>query len=108
MTERRFQIVLLRREREQLTLEELAAVAGLHPARVEHFVECGLLDPVEWSGTQMLFEVAAVPRLRLIERLRCDIGVNLAGIAVILDMLDRLRAFQRETEWLRNRGDWGF
>ena len=47
MIEGRYQIVLLRRAREQLTLEELASAAGLHPARVEHFVECGLLDPVE-------------------------------------------------------------
>ena len=51
----------------------------------------------------MLFEVAAVPRLRLIKRLRCDIGVNLAGIAVILDMLDRLCALQREAEWQRSQ-----
>jgi DNA-binding transcriptional MerR regulator len=108
MTKRHYQIVLLHREREQLTLEELAASAGLHPALVERFVEFGLLDPVEWVGAQMLFDMTAVPRLRLVERLRCDIGVNLAGIAVILDMLDRLRALQRETEWQRNRGDFGF
>jgi DNA-binding transcriptional MerR regulator len=103
MTKQRYQIVLCRQEHEQLTLETLAASAGLHPALVERFVEFGLLEPVEWVVAQLLFDVAAVPRLRLIERLRCDIGVNLAGIAVILDMLDRLRALQHETEWQRSR-----
>lgn len=103
MTKQRYQIVLCRQEHEQLTLEALAASAGLHPALVERFVEFGLLEPVEWVGAQLLFDVAAVPRLRLIDRLRCDIGVNLAGIAVILDMLDRLRALQHETEWQRSR-----
>lgn len=103
MTKQRYQIVLCRQEHEQLTLEALAAAADLHPALVERFVEFGLLEPVEWVGAQLLFDVAAVPRLRLIERLRCDIGVNLAGVAVILDMLDRLRALQHETEWQRSR-----
>ena len=103
MKERRYEIVLYRKEREQITLEALASSAGLHPAHVEHFVEFGLLTPVEWAGTSMLFDVAALPRLRMIERLRCNIGVNLAGVSVILDMLERLRAAQSEIEWLRSR-----
>ena len=45
--------------------------------------------------------VAAVPRLRMIMRLRRDTGVNLAGIGMILDLLDRLRALERENQWLR-------
>jgi DNA-binding transcriptional MerR regulator len=98
MTERRYQIVLYRSEREQLTLEALATSAGLHPALVERFVEFGLLDPVERMGTQLFFDVAAVPRLRMIQRLRCDVGINLAGVAVILDLLDRLRASRLENE----------
>ena len=46
MTKQRYQIVLCRQEHEQLTLEALAASAGLHPVLVERFVEFGLLDPV--------------------------------------------------------------
>jgi DNA-binding transcriptional MerR regulator len=42
------------------------------------------------SGTQPLFGAASL------ERLRHDLGVNLAGIAVILDLRDRLTALQRE------------
>jgi hypothetical protein len=39
----------------------------------------------------------------LIERLRRDIGVNLASLDVVLDLLDLLRALHRENEWLRSR-----
>jgi hypothetical protein len=35
--------------------------------------------------------------------LRGEIGVNLAGIAVILDLLDRLRALQSRNDWLRGK-----
>jgi len=42
-------------------------------------------------------------RLRMIERLRRDLEANLAGIAVILDLLDRLTTLQREVEQWRRR-----
>ena len=100
MRERRYEIVLCRRERDQLTLEEIAA-AEIHPGLVERFVAYGLLEPVEWVGPVLLFDEAAVPRLQMIMRLRRDTGVNLAGIGMILDLLDRLRALERENQWLR-------
>ena len=101
MRERRYEIVLCRRERDQLTLERLADTAEIHPGLVERFLAYGLLEPVEWVGPVLLFDAAAVPRLRIIMRLRRDTGVNLAGIGMILDLLDRLRTLERENQWLR-------
>ena len=103
MREQRYQIVLRRVEYEQITLDELAARAGLHPTLVECFIEFGLIDPDERADGHMLFNVACLSRLRMIERLRRDIGINLSGIATILDLLDRLTALQRENAWLRSR-----
>jgi len=99
--ERRYEIVRGRGEGDELTLERLAATAEIHPGLVERFVAYGLLEPVEWVGPVLLFDAAAVPRLQIIMRLRRDTGVNLAGIGMILDMLDRLRALERENQWLR-------
>jgi DNA-binding transcriptional MerR regulator len=104
MKERRYEIVLCERERDQLTLEMLAAAAGIHPGLVEQFVAYGLLDPVEWIGPMLFFDEAAVLRLQTILRLRRDTGVNLAGIGMILDLLDRFRALDRENRWLRVGG----
>jgi MerR family transcriptional regulator, heat shock protein HspR len=101
MNEQHNQIVLCRDERKELTLEALASSADLHPAHVRRFVEYGLLEPIEVIGTNMIFETSAILRLRMIERLRCEIGINLNGIAVILDLLDRLRELQYESEGLR-------
>ena len=103
MTARRYEIVLVRREPQQLTLDTIAAQAGFHPALVERFVELGLLEPVERQGTIMLFDVSAVPRLQTIGRLRQSLGINLAGVAVIVDLLDRFCALQRANESLRNQ-----
>ena len=103
MSEPRAPIARRRLEPEQLTLESLAACTGVPPARLEYFVEYGLLEPIARTGTQWLFDPACIVRLRMIERLRRDLGANLAGIAVILDLLDRLTALQREVEQWRRR-----
>jgi DNA-binding transcriptional MerR regulator len=103
MSEPRAPIARRRIEPEQLTLESLAAYAGVPPARLEYFVEYGLIEPVARQGPQWLFDTACITRLRMIERLRHDLGANLAGIAVILELLDRLTALQREVEQWRRR-----
>jgi len=87
--------------RENLTLEAAAARVGLHPVLVERFVEFGLIEPVERTGDQMLFDAACLRRIVAISRLRVDLGVNLHGVAVILDLVDRLAALERELSWLR-------
>ncbi len=103
MSKPRAPIILGRIEREQLTLDALVACTGVHPARIEYFVEYGLIEPIARTGTQWLFDTACIARLRMIERLRRDLGANLAGIAVILDLLDRLTTLQREVEQWRRR-----
>lgn len=84
-----------------LTVERLAAEAGLHPELVARFVEFGLLEPAERAGEEYVFGEEAVARLCRIERLREQLGVNLPGIAVILELRERVRALQREVERLR-------
>lgn len=99
----RYEIVLCRKEGQRLTLESLASSAGVHPVVVERFVEFGLIEPIEREGTRLLFDASDISRLRMIGRLRETLGVNLAGIAVILDLLDKLCALQRENETQRSR-----
>lgn len=103
MAEDRYDIVLCRPEAERLTVETLSAHSGLHPSLVARFVELGLIEPIEWQGTTLLFDASAVSRLRTVSRLRESLGINLAGVAVILDLLDRFCALQQANESLRSR-----
>ena len=100
----RYPLVPRRASRERLTLEAAAARVGLHPVLVERFVELGLVEPAERTGAEMRLDAACLPRLIAISRLRSDLGVNLPGVAVILDLVDRLAALERELAWLRQRG----
>jgi DNA-binding transcriptional MerR regulator len=103
MSGERYMIVLSRRDPQLLTLEELAHAARLHPDLVASFVDFGLLEPAGQDGPRLLFDTQAVLRVRAIQRLRRDLGVNLAGVAVILDLTERLRTMQQELEWWRSR-----
>ena len=96
-------LVLSRQNPQSLTLEELARAARLHPDLVESLVDFGLLEPVRRDGPRLFFDMAAVLRARAIQRLRHDLGVNLQGVAVILDLIERLRVLQQEVDWWRSR-----
>jgi len=102
VTVQQYQIVLRGTDDERLTLEELALHAAMHPAMVARLVEFGLVTPMRQEGAN-LFDPSAVSRLRTIGRLRRTLGINLDGISVILDLVDKVRALQRENENLRNR-----
>jgi DNA-binding transcriptional MerR regulator len=103
MTIRSYQITFYRPQNQRLTLETLAERAGFHPAVVQCFIDSGLIEPSRREGAQLFFDEEAVPRLRMIGRLRDHLGINLAGIAVVLDLRDRLRALQRENAIYRAR-----
>ena len=102
MTVQQYQIVFRGTDDQRLTLEDLALHAAMHPAMVERLVEFGLVTPMRQEGANV-FDPSAVSRLRTIGRLRRTLGINLAGISVILDLVDKIRALQRENENLKNR-----
>jgi MerR family transcriptional regulator/heat shock protein HspR len=85
-----------------LTVEDLSRATGLHPDQIDAFVRFGLVEPAP-SGERELFAVAAIDRLRTIVRLRRDLGVNLPGVAAILEMQERITDLRREIEHLRRR-----
>ncbi len=88
---------------EDLTLDHLATRADMHPAVVQRLADLGLIRPVTPRGAMFLFESSNIPRLRSIKRLRCDLGINLQGVAVVLDLVERLRDLEHENASLRAR-----
>jgi DNA-binding transcriptional MerR regulator len=94
-------MVLWRKEQGLLTVEDLASAAGLNSDAVETFLRFGLIEPRLRTGSCPLFQKSSVGRLRRIQRLRHDLGVNFAGVAVILEMAERIENLQAELESLR-------
>jgi hypothetical protein len=72
----------------QLTADELASVAGLARAAIDRLVRAGLVEEIAPQSGR--FSAAAAARLRRMQRLRADLGVNLVGAAIIVDLVERL------------------
>jgi hypothetical protein len=97
------ELSLVYSEHSLLTLEGLASAAGLHRDLVEKFVGYGLVEASASVGPEPLFPASSVEQLRRVVRIRRDLGVNLAGVAVILEMRQHIESLQTELRQLRRR-----
>ena len=85
-----------------VTLKELSRLTGVHPEMIGNFMKWGLVDP-ECTEPELRFSEEAVCRIRRIVRLRNDLGINLAGVGLVLDLLERIDSLEQEIMRLRSR-----
>ena len=78
-----------------------AKMLGIHQQTLRYYEREGLILPSRSRGNIRLYSVADINRLRQVQRLINDLGVNLAGAEVILRMSERIKAMEVEMEHLR-------
>ena len=74
-----------------------AKLVDLHPQTLRRYEEIGLIKPARASGRR-LYSPRDLERLHKINRLVNDLGVNLAGVEVILNMSERMKYLQKEMD----------
>jgi len=80
-----------------------ARMVGMHAQTLRYYERAGLLRPSRSRGRIRLYSVADIARLRQIQRLINDLGVNLAGAEVILRMGERIEQLQQEMEEMQRQ-----
>jgi MerR family transcriptional regulator, heat shock protein HspR len=106
MTERNYLLVQIHgtTTTHYLTLSEVASCCDIHPDLIGRFVALGLLEPVGRApDNQLLFEAGAVPLLHKILRLRNQLGINYAGIGVVLELINRIEEMEARIRELESR-----
>ncbi|MSO58322.1 MAG: MerR family transcriptional regulator [Thermoleophilia bacterium] len=68
-----------------------AELAGLHPQTLRLYEARGFIRPARTAGGTRLYSAADVERLRLVQRLTTELGLNLAGVEHVLRLEDELR-----------------
>jgi MerR family transcriptional regulator, heat shock protein HspR len=68
-----------------------ADLAGLHPQTLRMYEAKGLVRPARTPGGTRLYSETDIDRLRLIQRLTNELGLNLAGVEHVLRLEDELR-----------------
>ena len=82
-----------------------ARLVCMHPQTLRYYDRIGLMRPSRTSGRTRLYSRSDVDRLLKISRLTDDLGVNLAGVEVILNMTERMEELQNELDRMREQAE---
>lgn len=80
-----------------------ARLVAMHPQTLRYYERLGLIQPSRSSGRIRLYSDRDIERLRYIQRLINDLGVNLAGVEVIMNMVEKMAQMERDMEELRRQ-----
>ena len=75
-----------------------ADIVGMHPQTLRIYESKGLIRPKRTAGNTRLYSDSDVERLRLIQRLTTDLGLNLAGVERVLHLEDELHRMHRRLD----------
>jgi MerR family transcriptional regulator/heat shock protein HspR len=78
-----------------------ARLVGVHEQTLRYYERAGLVEPARSKGRIRLYSLYDLERVRQIRRLTDDMGVNLAGVEVIMRLTDRIRELEQHVEELQ-------
>jgi chaperone modulatory protein CbpM len=77
-----------------LTLDELSCACSVRVERIIELVDEGILEPVGRDLGEWCFPGPSLGRARIAMHLQRDLDINLAGVALVLDLLDELESLR--------------
>ncbi len=80
------------------TISAVAELFEIHPQTLRLYEREGLLKPSRSDGNTRLYEDSDLERLDVILSLTRELGVNLAGVEIILNMREKMEQMQKEFE----------
>lgn len=90
--------MLMAKKKSGYSISVVAAMYEVHPQTLRAYERQGLLKPSRTEGNTRLYSDKDVERLELILTLTRELGVNLAGVEVILNMREKMEQMQKDVE----------
>lgn len=87
-------------ERPRYMISVAADLVGMHPQTLRMYEAKGLVRPARTAGGTRLYSEADIERLRLVQRLTTQLGLNLAGVEHVLRLQDELNRTRARMERL--------
>lgn len=84
---------------DELTLDELAAICACESSWIVDLVEEGILEPLGPRPQEWRFTVVCMSRVRTATRLHRDLNVNLAGVALAMELLEEISDLKAKLEY---------
>jgi MerR family transcriptional regulator/heat shock protein HspR len=82
-----------------------AELAEMHPQTLRMYESRGLIEPKRSPKGTRLYSQADVDRLRRIQEMTSDLGMNLAGVERVFELEDKLERLQRKVEAMERRSE---
>lgn len=82
----------------RFTISVAAEIVNVHQQTLRHYERLGLVEPERGKGEIRYYSPEDIERVQQIRRLIDELGVNLAGVEVILNMRDQMERMQRDAE----------
>jgi MerR family transcriptional regulator, heat shock protein HspR len=82
-------------DRPRYMISVAADLVGMHPQTLRIYESKGLIRPKRTAGNTRLYSEADIERLRLIQQLTNDFGLNLAGVDQVMQLQDEVERMRR-------------
>jgi MerR family transcriptional regulator/heat shock protein HspR len=79
----------------------VASILNIHPQTLRQYEKEGLIEPSRTKGRMRLYSQRDIDRIKLVLRLTRKMGINLAGVDVILKLKEQIDQMSSEIEELR-------
>jgi len=89
-------------DRPRYMISVAAELVGMHPQTLRIYEQKGLVRPKRTAGNTRLYSELDLERLRLIQRLTTEIGLNLAGVERVLRLEDELQQMKLRLQRMEN------
>jgi len=86
------------REHRLFMISVVSEMLGIHPQTLRMYEREGFIKPKRSGGNTRLYSEEDVEKLEMVLRLTRELGVNLAGVEVVLSMREKMEQMQREME----------
>ena len=90
-------------ERPRYMISVAAELVGMHPQTLRIYEQKGLVRPQRTPGNTRLYSERDLERLRLIQGLTTELGLNLAGVEAVLALRDEVERLQRRVAGLERK-----
>ncbi|TMK95853.1 MAG: MerR family transcriptional regulator [Actinobacteria bacterium] len=90
-------------DRPRYMISIAAELVGMHPQTLRIYEQKGLVRPRRTPGNTRLYSERDVERLRLIQRLTTELGLNLAGVEAVLALRDQVERLQARIDRLERQ-----
>jgi len=80
----------------------VATMLDIHPQTLRQYEREGLVEPSRTQGRMRLYSQRDIDRMKLILRLTRQMGVNLAGVDIVLQLKEQIDEMQKEVDCLRD------